>query len=69
VSRLVSKPERKLMLMNLVSELRILFAELFLHQALRLMPADAPEAKPLAEALESYTRQSVQIARWQKFPI
>jgi hypothetical protein len=55
--------------MNLVFELRILLAELLLHQALRLMPADAPEAKPLAEALQSYTRQSVQIPRWQRYPV
>ncbi|HYD66131.1 hypothetical protein [Azospirillum sp.] len=56
------------MLMNIVSELRILAAELLVHQALRVMPHNAPEAKPLTEALDGYLRQSAQLARWEKFP-
>lgn len=54
--------------MKILSELRILFAELLVHQALRVMPRTAPEAKPLAEALDGYVRASAQIAHWEKFP-
>lgn len=54
--------------MSLFHELRILFAELLVHQALRVMPHNAPEAKPLSEALDGYLRESAQIARWAKFP-
>lgn len=54
--------------MNILNELRILFAELLVHQALRAMPTGAPEATPLKEALEGYLHDSAQIARWQKWP-
>lgn len=54
--------------MNLWNELRILFAELLIHQALRVMPRSAPEAKPLAEACDGYMREASQITRWAKFP-
>jgi hypothetical protein len=50
------------------TELRIMLAELLLMQAQRVMPSHAPEAKPLAEALDLYFPQSAQIARWEKFP-
>lgn len=54
--------------MNLLNEIRILFAELLVHQALRVMPEGAPEAKPMSTAFDGYIRESAQIARWQKFP-
>ena len=56
------------MLRDIISELRILFAELLIHQALRVMPGNEPEAKLLKEATDSYFCQSAQHARWAKFP-
>lgn len=54
--------------MNLWNELRILFAELLIHQALRVMPRHAAEAVPLAKALDGYVTEASQIRRWEKFP-
>jgi hypothetical protein len=54
--------------MSLLNELRILLAEWLLKQAQRAMPDNAPEARPLAEALDGYVLHAAQIQRWEKFP-
>lgn len=54
--------------MNLLNELRILLADLLIHQALRIMPDSEIEAKLLKEATDDYFGQSAQHARWAKFP-
>jgi len=54
--------------MNLYRELRILLADWLLRRAMQAMPADAPEARPLADAIDRYRDQATQISRWEKFP-
>lgn len=54
--------------MPFLNELRILFADWLIHQALWVMPANEPEAKLLNEHSQNYFRDSAQHARWQKWP-
>jgi len=54
--------------MNLWRELRILLAEWLLRTAMRAMPAGAPEAGPLASAIDRYRDEANRIGRWEKFP-
>jgi hypothetical protein len=49
-------------------ELRILMSEWLLGLSLRVMPADAPEASPLARAIDGYCDEALRLNAWGKFP-
>jgi hypothetical protein len=49
-------------------EFRIMFAEWLMRLSYHVMPADAPEAVPMAKAIGAYGDDVRQIGRWQKFP-
>lgn len=48
----------------LIQEARICFAEWLLKCALYIMPEQAPEAAPLAEALGGYADEAMRLNRW-----